>query len=228
MKNKNIVDSAQDYAYKKHNQPSDSQRYGSAPYSVHLEMVVAFIKKYKYLLSDDVHDDVEAAGYLHDSVEDTDTTPKSLRNLFNDRIAQIVYRVSNERGWEEKEILFKTLPKIWQCELSTFIKLCDRMANGTNSKNGTSDKSKRMYKKYKGQYPIFRYALKVEGTYDEMWVELDEIFEFIIVPKCNNEMSFTLDELYRFQSEMNYNAVDFQSEHCFKDMLDWKAKQLKV
>jgi (p)ppGpp synthase/HD superfamily hydrolase len=173
-----LSERAKSYAFKKHDQPSDCQRYGSAPYSVHLEMVVDVIIRYKYLLPDDCHEDVISSGYLHDCVEDTDTTPKSLKNMFNERVAEIVYRVSNERGWEKKEILFKTLPKIWQCELATFVKMCDRIANGTNSKNGDSDKSKRMYKRYLEEYPIFRYALKTEGLYEEMWEELDTIFNY--------------------------------------------------
>jgi len=178
MKNIDLITKALEYATEKHNQPSECQRYGNKPYDFHLKMVVDFIIKYKYLLPDDVHEDVISAGYLHDTVEDTDTTPKNLKYLFNDRIAQIVYRVSNERGWSKKEELFKTLPKIWECELSTYVKMCDRMANGTNSKNGKSDKSKRMFKRYTEEYPIFRYALKVTGVYDEMWVELDKIFNW--------------------------------------------------
>lgn len=173
---KTLSERAKSYAFKKHDQPSECQRYGSAPYSKHLNDVVSIAIKYKYLLSDDTHEDVLASCYLHDSIEDTDTTPKSLKKMFNERIAEIVYRVSNERGWEKKEILFKTLPKIWQNDLATFVKLCDRIANGTNSKNGDSDKSKRMYKRYKDEYPIFKYALKTEGLYDEMWVDLDNIF----------------------------------------------------
>ena len=174
----NLIKKAKKYAIEKHNHPSESQRYGSAPYSKHLEMVLIIIEKYKYLLNDEYHEDVICSSWLHDTVEDTDTTPKNLKYLFNDRIAQIVYRVSNERGWSKKEELFKTLPKIWECELSTYIKMCDRMANGTNSKNGKSDKSKRMFKRYTEEYPIFRYALKVTGVYDEMWVELDKIFNW--------------------------------------------------
>jgi (p)ppGpp synthase/HD superfamily hydrolase len=173
-----LINKAKDYAFKKHNQPSDCQRYGSAPYSSHLEDVVNVINRYKYLLQDDEHEDVITSGFLHDCVEDTDTTPNMLKRMFNERIASIVLRVSNERGWDKKEILFKTLPKIWQCPLAKFVKMCDRIANGTNSKNGDSDKSKRMYKRYLEEYPIFRYALKTEGEYGEMWKELDELFEY--------------------------------------------------
>ncbi len=181
MKEKNIIslsEKAREYAYWKHNRPSESQRYGSAPYSSHLENVVDVIKKYIHLLDPESHEDVIAAGYLHDSVEDTDTTPEMLKAMFNLRIAELVLRVSNERGWDKKEILFKTLPKIWQNKLATFLKMCDRIANGTNSKKGESDRAKSLYQRYSGEYPIFRYALKVEGEFDEMWEELDGIFEF--------------------------------------------------
>lgn len=173
-----IVKKAKEYAFNKHNNPDDAQRYGTQPYSVHLEMVVDVILRYKYLLDDDVHDDVISAGWLHDSVEDTNSTPKYLKMKFNERIAEIVYRVSNERGFDDKEILFKTLPKIWKNDLAIFVKLCDRIANGSNSKKGADDKSKRMYKKYKGVYPIFRYGLKNPGQYVEIWEELDDIFEY--------------------------------------------------
>ncbi len=187
MKEKNIIslsEKAREYAYWKHNRPSESQRYGSAPYSAHLENVVDVIKKYIHLLDAECHEDVIAAGYLHDSVEDTDTTPEMLKAMFNLRIAELVLRVSNERGWDKKEILFKTLPKIWQNKLATFLKMCDRIANGTNSKKGESDRAKLLYQRYSGEYPIFRYALKVEGEFDEMWEELDGIFEFINI-RCS-------------------------------------------
>lgn len=176
----NLIKKASEYAYKKHNRPSESQRYGNQPYSKHLEDVVDVIKRYKYLLDDEEHEDITASGYLHDTVEDTETTPFMLKNLFNDRIARIVFNVSNERGWTKKEQLFKTLPKIWTCKLSTFVKMCDRIANGKNSKEGKSDKSKRMYKRYLEEYPIFRYALKPENDYgfDVMWEELDDVFNW--------------------------------------------------
>lgn len=169
---------AREFAFKKHDLPSESQRYGSAPYSVHLENVVDVMKKYLFLLEEECHEDVIAAGYLHDSVEDTDTTPEMLKHIFNLRIAELVLRVSNERGWDKKEILFKTLPKIWQNRLAVFLKLSDRIANGTNSKQGQSEKSKKVYARYMKEYPIFRYALKEDGEYNEMWTELDKVFDY--------------------------------------------------
>lgn len=177
--NTDMINKIKDFAIQKHDRPSDSQRYGSKPYNFHLQMVVDNVIRYKYLLPDDDHEDAIICAWGHDLIEDTDVTAKVLLKMFNHRVADTIYRVSNERGLDEIEILFKTLPKIWQSELATFIKLCDRMANGRNSKNGESDKSKRQYKKYKKQYPIFRYALNPVGNFDDMWIELDEIFDYI-------------------------------------------------
>jgi (p)ppGpp synthase/HD superfamily hydrolase len=98
-----------------------------------------------------------------------------LKRKFNDRIASIVLAVSNERGWDKKEILFKTLPKIWKDYLAIFVKLCDRIANTTNSKNGYDKLSSVLYKRYKHEYPVFRYALKNNDQYFEMWEELDRL-----------------------------------------------------
>lgn len=174
-----LTEKAKNYAFKMHDEPSQSQRYGSAPYSKHLMDVKAFKDKYAYYLDSDEHEDTECAIFLHDVVEDTETTPNMLKHLFNNRIAGIVLSVSNERGWDKKEVLFKTLPKIWQNRLAKFVKLCDRLANTTNSKNGYDKKSASLFVRYKEEYPVFRYALKVNGEFDDMWDELDKLYGYV-------------------------------------------------
>lgn len=174
MKNKKLIEKSKEYSFKKHNLPSDCQRYGAEPYSIHLESVVDNIEKYLYLIDGDCHIDVVSAGYLHDSIEDTDTSPRKLVEIFNERIADIVFRVTNERGFDRKEKNFKTYPKIWVSDLAIFVKMCDRISNTKNSKSTGHG----MYKVYKEEYPIFRYALKVRGLYKEMWNELDKLSEY--------------------------------------------------
>jgi (p)ppGpp synthase/HD superfamily hydrolase len=173
-----LINKVKEYAVNMHNKPSKSQRYGAAPYSKHLIDVVEFAEKYLYYLNDDEQTDVLCACWAHDLVEDTEATPNKLKKLFNDVIAKVVLAVSNERGWDKKEILFKTLPKIWQNRLAKFVKLCDRLANGTNSKNGYDERSKSLYERYAEEYPVFRYALKEKGEFDNMWAELDSIFKY--------------------------------------------------
>ena len=174
---KNLIDRAKKFAEKKHNMPADAQKYGNNPYSYHLKMVADVAKRYIHNIAESDRDNVVSACWTHDTIEDTDASGKQIKNMFNEVVADIVMRVTNERGFDKKEVLFKTLPKIWQSELATFVKMCDRIANGHTSKNGDSEKSKRMYIRYCEEYPIFRYALKKE-QYLDMWNELDEIFEY--------------------------------------------------
>jgi guanosine-3',5'-bis(diphosphate) 3'-pyrophosphohydrolase len=177
------IEKAREYAYEKHNKPSESQRYGNAPYSKHLNDVKTVADRHIHYLDPEEIEDVYCAIYLHDTVEDTETTPNLLKKMFNDRIAGIVLAVSNERGWDKKEILFKTLPKIWQNKLATFVKLCDRIANTTNSKAGIDAKSSSLYERYKTEYPVFRYALK-DANFENMWAELDELYEYNVGDYC--------------------------------------------
>jgi len=163
-----------DYACKKHDLPSESQRYGNESYSVHLFDVLRNAEKYSYYLPEDKIDIVYSACILHDTIEDTDTSPSKLKEIFNEEIADIVLRVSNERGWDRKERNFKTYPKIWVNDFAIFVKLCDRIANTRNAK----ESGHHMYEVYVNEYPIFRYALKVRGLYPDMWDELDELNNF--------------------------------------------------
>jgi (p)ppGpp synthase/HD superfamily hydrolase len=169
------IEKAKEYAIKKHDMPSDSQRYGSLPYSVHLEAVVEIAKKYLYYLKEEYQEDIIMSCWLHDSIEDTDTSPHDLEEMYGNRVADIVFRVSNERGWTRKERNFKTYPKIWVNESAIFVKLCDRISNTKNSK----ESGHRMFAAYRKEYPTFRYALKVrEDLYPDMFAELDLLNEY--------------------------------------------------
>lgn len=179
-----ITQRAKELAFEKHNQPSGAQRYGMQPYSVHLEHVVRIALQFSYYIHPEEIDDIISACYLHDTIEDTEITHNDLKHEFNATIADIVYRVSNERGMSKKEILFKTLPKIWESDKAIFVKLADRIANGSTCVAGIDGKSKSLYRRYSSEYPIFRFALRTphynsnDIIYPDMWVELDKIFKF--------------------------------------------------
>lgn len=176
--NHELIEKAKKFCSDKHNLPAPEQRYGSAPYSVHLEDVVNTAKRYLYYIAEDKQDTVIIACFCHDLEEDTELDSVDITKIFNAEVADIVFRVTNERGRTRKEKNFKTYPKIWSHELAIYVKLSDRISNGRNSKNGDSEKSKKMYKIYKEEYPVFRYALNVGGLYKDMWAEADEIFDF--------------------------------------------------
>lgn len=171
---KTLIEKMKDYAFKMHDMPSDCQRYGAEPYSKHLEDVRANALRYMYYIAEEAQEDVDSASTGHDLLEDTATSPSDIEKLFNFRIADIIFRVTNERGFSRKERNFATYPKIWVNDLAIFVKLCDRIANTRNSK----ETGYKMYKTYKAEYPVFRYALKVRNLYPDMWNELDELNDY--------------------------------------------------
>lgn len=167
-----------EFTISKHNQPSGSQRYGSAPYSKHVIDVYDVNREFDYYLKDEDKDDVDKACIGHDLIEDTDVSVNDIIKMTNVRVARIIFNVSNERGFERKERNFKTYPKIWGCDLSIYVKLCDRIANTRNCKNSGDNKSNgiSLFKMYKNEYPIFKYALNVRLLYPNMWKELDNLY----------------------------------------------------
>ena len=170
-----IVKHAKKLAYLKHDTRGESQRYGDAPYSKHLDDVVKNIEKYIYYIDIEDREDMLACGYLHDIVEDTEISPSDLRKMFNEKIADTVFRVTNERGFNRKEKNFKTYPKIWTSRNAIFLKLCDRLANSVNSKKN----KKELFKMYVKEYPVFRYALKIgDSMFKNLWKDLDKIMGF--------------------------------------------------
>ena len=52
------IEKAKKYAFDMHDQPSESQRYGNAPYSVHLQAVVDNGQKYLYYIPENDREDV--------------------------------------------------------------------------------------------------------------------------------------------------------------------------
>jgi (p)ppGpp synthase/HD superfamily hydrolase len=168
------IDKIRKFAINKHNLPSDCQRYGNAPYAVHLEAVVNVFHQYKFYIDEKFHKDVETSCWFHDLIEDTNVNVRIIANMTNYTVADIVYRVSNERGMDRKERNFKTYLKIRFHDLAIFVKLCDRIANTRNSKRF----GHKMFKVYKGEYPVFRYALNERGLFKKMWEELDELYDY--------------------------------------------------
>lgn len=169
---------ASDYAINEHKNPSREQRYGNKPYSKHLTDVVNIAKKYIHYIDVEEREDVITSCWGHDLIEDTNNSVRKLSLKFNKRVAEIILSVSNIPLYDKKEQVLLTFAQVRKGgHLSRFVKLCDRIANVTNSKNGFDEKSAFLYKKYQTEYPIFRYALKIKGEYSDMWVELDELFD---------------------------------------------------
>ena len=142
------------------------QKYGSNNYTSHLSDVVRTLKEFGVT---DV--DMLSAAWLHDVVEDTDTSVDEIKNMFNDRVADLVWRVTNEPGKNRAERHEKTYAKIKASPDALRLKLADRIANVRTSKVD----NEKLFKMYKKEYKGFKNELYSSGLHEDMWNELDRL-----------------------------------------------------
>lgn len=136
---------AYSFAAEKHAQ----QRYGNAPYTVHLEAVRAVLRDVGF---DDAHP-LAIAAWLHDTIEDTETTRDEVLAHFGVEVADLVWAVTGV-GQNRKERNAHAYAKIRATPNAATLKLADRIANVEASVN-VPDKLA-MYRK---EWPGFREAL---------------------------------------------------------------------
>lgn len=143
------------------------QMYGSHDYSVHLVHVTDTLLRFGF--DDPI---LLAAGWLHDALEDTDLTREQIEATCGQRVAEIVWRVTDEPGKNRRERKRLTYPKIAGSQDALVIKLADRIANVSESfRNNTG-----LLEMYKKEYPEFSNTLRKFGSpLDEMWEWLDRV-----------------------------------------------------
>jgi (p)ppGpp synthase/HD superfamily hydrolase len=146
------------------------QRYGTNPYTHHLQAVEEILYRFGF---DDY--ELKIAAWLHDIIEDTELSYDQVKHGFGERIANIVYAVTNEMGRNRKERYGKTYPKIKADRKALILKLADRIANieqaiGTNS---------RYVDLYRKEWEEF-YSQLFEDVEDQrvikMWKYLESLF----------------------------------------------------
>lgn len=140
------------------------QKYGSLPYTHHLAAVERVLRTFG--VTDPCM--LEAA-WLHDVVEDTGTKLKEIKEMFGDRVAELVGAVTNEPGENRKIKAALTYPKIRNVIGATTLKLADRIAN---VESGGS-----MLNIYKKEYDDFKRSLFTNGENSEMWKYLDGLLK---------------------------------------------------
>jgi guanosine-3',5'-bis(diphosphate) 3'-pyrophosphohydrolase len=138
-----------------------NQRYDDLPYLAHLEDVVAVMKEFGC-----EDEELLAAGYLHDVVEDCGVSCYLVEQRFGRRVSELVCAVSDEPGRNRAERHKLTYPKIFSTPDATFLKLADRIANVRACLRG---KSKILLEMYTKEHGFFSAALRVQGEYEEMW-----------------------------------------------------------
>ena len=140
-----IIKKAKDYAIKCHNMTA--HKYDGKPYETHLQLVFDVAKRFIYLIPIEHRDNVLAACWTHDVIEDCRQTYSDVEDATNTEIAELSYALTNEKGKTRQEKANdKYYTGIKKTPFATFIKLCDRIANYEYSKQQGGVKIK-MYDK---------------------------------------------------------------------------------
>jgi guanosine-3',5'-bis(diphosphate) 3'-pyrophosphohydrolase len=128
---------AQRYAKKQHR--CQLRKDEKTPYWFHLRQVV------RNLSDIGIKDnDILCAGWLHDTIEDTDTDFDDLEKKFGKRVARIVVQVTKDKTLpqreKEREFCEKLSGASWEAQA---VKLCDLWANLADLETGYKNKRKR-------------------------------------------------------------------------------------
>ena len=159
------AEKAKQYAAQKHK----DQLHGTRPFMMHLNEVVGALHELGYL-----DDDLTAAAWLHDVVEDTPVEIEEIYEVFGERIGDLVDALTDGPGEtrvEKKQKPYATIPKVPGALL---VKLADRIANVRRTiVEGTS--AERYRETYKQEHAGFCKALGGTGEGRAMWDVLDNL-----------------------------------------------------
>jgi (p)ppGpp synthase/HD superfamily hydrolase len=148
------------------------QKYGTFPYSVHLNAVWDLCVPYG--------EDAEIIAFLHDTLEDTKLTGDEIQTAFGPFIRRCVEDLTDSPGSNRKIRKAATYARLTAISgaspeaVSLIVKAADRLANVRQSFEDGNVKLLDMYLK---EHLAFRLAVYREGLNDVLIKEIDAILE---------------------------------------------------
>lgn len=182
-----MIEKIKQYAIECHE--NVNHMYGDKPYSYHLSMVFSVAKDFSYLIPENDIDDVYGGCWTHDLIEDAMQTYNDVKKVCGERVADIAYALTNEKGkTREERANDKYYQDIKETKYATFVKLCDRIANIKNSVS-TNSRMLGVYKKENNNFVSKLYDPK----YDDMFKEIENLLDGVCVncskinPNCKSK-----------------------------------------
>lgn len=131
------------YAVTKH---MGQTRSGGEPYITHPVRVANYIKQYK---KSHQLDALISAAYLHDTVEDTDTTHEDLQKMFGGLIASLVKELTSDKEEINKvgKAEYLSQKMVAMSNWALVIKLADRLDNVQDITTAKTPEWRQRYKK---------------------------------------------------------------------------------
>ena len=120
-----LVSEAAEFAAHRHNGMARKGR-GNEPYINHLAEVANLLAR----ATDGADAELVAAGWLHDTVEDTDTTREELVQKFSDRVAALVVEVTDDMSLPKEKRRQKQIEDApHKSPGAKMIKIADKISN---------------------------------------------------------------------------------------------------
>lgn len=148
------------------------QQYDGRPYVIgHLDRVVLTL-----VLFNTMDLELLAAGYTHDTVEDTDVTVEELAGRYGTGVATLTDLVTDNKTAPNRrarqQATYTRMRSHPDGSRARKLKLADRIANVEASLRADGKSFFGMYRK---EYDFFRAMLFVEEEHPEMWAHLDAL-----------------------------------------------------
>lgn len=156
------IKKSREFAIKAH----ADQKYGNLPYSYHLDAVAKLLEPFG--------EQAQIAGYLHDTVEDTNVSLGDIAAEYGVEMANCIGLLTDEAGENRRIRKAKTNEKLAATSntLALIVKVADRLANLIESQRETDGGKLAMYRR---EHEAFRNAAYRQGLCDDLWAQIDAI-----------------------------------------------------
>ena len=167
-------DHARDFAVRAHG----VQQYAGHPYVFHLDAVVHLLKPFGTA--------AQVVGFLHDVVEDTDVPLERIAEEFGDLVGDCVKLLTDSPDGDRAEKKARSHAKLagvsadHETKLALIVKAADRLANLRHCAQGVQNGdaiSARKLAMYRHEHSAFRAAVYRLGLCEDLWEEMEQIFE---------------------------------------------------
>ena len=163
-------DAAGAFALERHGE----QDHGCLKIGDHLQDVVRNVRKhYDPHVNIRSPEEVLAAAWCHDLVEDTSTTLEEIAERFGDSVEELVSLLTDKVGRNRMERQLRTYHMIRRDPDATLIKLCDRRHNHARS----IQYGEKYATMYRDEYIRFKFALYQPGRFPALWTQLDDQYK---------------------------------------------------
>ena len=168
-KSVDIVVKAKKFACEKHK--NQKRKDGITPFSEHLEGVVNRLKNLGIS-----NQDILCTAWLHDTIEDTDTTFDEINEIFGNSISVLVLSLTKDSELSKKQREMQYIQQLKDSTLQAeIIKFCDISANLKDIANAPISKTQ----KNKQIKKLFHYLPVIKNGVSEIKAEYPKIQELV-------------------------------------------------